>query len=704
MNWRHTFRPFLAGALVIALPLAAYFRLKSANLNFYQFFDETRCLTYLHAVAAWVFLAVSVLAAGGLLRRVFARWSSLPLGTERDLILEGCVRVGLGLGAHMAALFVMASAGILNFKFMLPANLIVILAGAGELKRLAKLVIERLTRHDEPPRARWPMYLIVGAAVGALIPVWLMLGVPAAEWDELVYQLTIPKQMLAAGGFVRQPYLFFFDWPLNLNLIYAESMALGTHVTARYWHFALGMMTAAMAGRLAARWSGQKLGGWLAAAIFLTIPVVQLELGTALVDLGLAFYVMLAFSVWDSWMDGETERSPWAAGALVGVFLGLGAGIKYMGLYAIVAVLAAMAAGCIHAPSRRRWSAMVIVMAGCGAGFLFAPWALKNLIFTGNPLYPQFYSIFGGADWSDEFARQWREWIFRLGPGRGLNDFVLLPWRLTFHSSPLYSDFAGDLSPYVFSSTLLALLFPALWPRLHRPLLVTFIYVVFWFLTSQQMRFLIPVFALLSAAGGAGLAMALAPAARGQAMMGVAAAVIFATSWLVNPTPMSIANLNFTVTFGKAGGVDDDGYLRHYRRVDNIHAIRRLNSLMGGEGKALLYFDNRGYYLERPYIADGAFEVSRIVGRLMGETVEGEFANWLRREGVTHILWNQNYSESESGEIVFGYYPEYRNKWKKFIADHAKIVYEESGNIILQLMPESPAILRESGEVGLDRE
>lgn len=222
-----------------------------------------------------------------------------------------------------------------------------------------------------------------------------------------------------------------------------------------------------------------------------------------------------------------------------------------MGLYALLALLAVMVLDLIRPRSRRAWGIGAIATVALGAIVLFSPWAVKNWIFTGNPLYPQFYGLFGGADWSEEFARQWREWIFHLGPGRSLLDFLLLPWRLTFHSSPFYADFAGDLSPILFPAVIVALLMPSLWPRLRPALLVSLIYLVLWFLSSQQMRFLIPCFALLAAAGGAGMARALESKSRNGLWGGVLAAVIFATAWFLHPTPLSIADANFTVTFGR---------------------------------------------------------------------------------------------------------------------------------------------------------
>ena len=65
-----------------------------------------------------------------------------------------------------------------------------------------------------------------------------------------------------------------------------------------------------------------------------------------------------------------------------------------------------------------KWSCLAIVVA--------SPWYIKNLLFTGNPVYP---FIFGGWNWDS-----WRaEWFSRPGTGLMLEPFRLaaLPWEMT---------------------------------------------------------------------------------------------------------------------------------------------------------------------------------------------------------------------------------------------------------------------------------
>ncbi|GAB4322660.1 MAG: hypothetical protein Kow0059_17790 [Candidatus Sumerlaeia bacterium] len=708
--------------VVFGVVVAAYFPLKARNPNFYLFFDPLRCWLYLKAWLAWGVIALSSIAAGAKLRRML-RLGGDECGLKSDDGLMAFLVIGLGLGAHTAGLFILAATGGLTLAVLLPLNLLIVLWGGGEVRRFFSELFRQSPSADSirgSKRDAWPGWatpLLTGAALAALLPVALMLGAPVADWDEMVYQLTIPRRMVEAHGFVRQPYLFFFDWPLNLNLLYAECLALGTPATARFWHFGLGLLSGGLVARLARRWRAEPGVGWLAAALFLTIPVVQYEMGVALVDLGLTFFVLLAFSVWEreaasgagceNWQAGALEIDAGDRGgaalpspspppattgtalrraALAGVFVGLAAGVKYMGLFALGALGAVIFVHALSAsPAMRRIGFKQALLFTVVACVVFLPWAVKSWIVTGNPVYPQLYGVFGGRDWSAEFDRQWRDWIFSLGRGQGLLDFILLPWRLTFESSPLYSDFAGEVGPLIFPAALAALVMPSARRRTWPALLAAFFYTVFWFWTSQQVRFLIPALALLAAAGGAALAGLLSPGGRWPGWCAAVGAVFLILSWAFNPTPLSIADANWTVTFGRPQAMSDDGYLRYRRGVDNIEAVRALNRIMGGRGAALLFFDNRGYYLERPYLADGAFEVSRIVARLMESDSPASFYEWLRDRGITHVFWNRNFSESPTGDFVSRYYPGYKERWKNFIADHGKNVYEGNNIIIYEL-------------------
>jgi hypothetical protein len=63
------------------------------------------------------------------------------------------------------------------------------------------------------------------------------------------------------------------------------------------------------------------------------------------------------------------------------------------------------------------------------AALVAAPWYLKNWLFTGNPVYPFLYGLFGGQFW-DSFRA---DWYAAGGTGIGIRPttWLALPWLLT---------------------------------------------------------------------------------------------------------------------------------------------------------------------------------------------------------------------------------------------------------------------------------
>jgi hypothetical protein len=125
---------------------------------------------------------------------------------------------------------------------------------------------------------------------------------------------------------------------------------------------------------------------------------------------------------------------------------------------------------------------------------------LKNLAFTGNPVYPLAYTIFGGRDWNPQLNA-------KFVPAHSPKDHRLSDLGTKVVDVMADNDWS---SPLLFGLAPLALLAPrgrrislALW------LLVAYLIVTYWAFTHRIDRFwvpLIPVVALLAGIGAAGSA------------------------------------------------------------------------------------------------------------------------------------------------------------------------------------------------------
>ncbi len=49
-----------------------------------------------------------------------------------------------------------------------------------------------------------------------------------------------------------------------------------------------------------------------------------------------------------------------------------------------------------------------VALVAVGVLAAFGPWMAKNIIETGNPVYPLCYNLFGGVDWNAELDAKWK--------------------------------------------------------------------------------------------------------------------------------------------------------------------------------------------------------------------------------------------------------------------------------------------------------
>ncbi len=150
------------------------------------------------------------------------------------------------------------------------------------------------------------------------------------------------------------------------------------------------------------------------------------------------------------------------------------------------------------------------------------PWLLKNLIETGNPVYPLAYSVFGGEDWTPEIQARWKD--AHGPPNHAITDLLSRAVDVSIRSD--------WLSPLLFALAPLALLVPlkrkttaALW------LYVLWIFGSWWVLTHRIDRFWVPIIPVVALLAGAGLSSLRPVAIRIPMLACVSALMCYSTNF-----------------------------------------------------------------------------------------------------------------------------------------------------------------------------
>jgi len=571
-------------------------------------------------LAAFGLFSVVVWLPGLVLERLAL--ARVELGGLRRL-----AQVCLGLGFWIAVLFTLAAAGQLH-RASVWAVVGLVVAAAGWV-----LLRQRARRDIETHRPQsWRRRLLVSAGLVVLLaPFFLVVLLGLVGWDADVYHLTLPKLYVANHGFRPVAFNVYSNWPLNVELLYALGMLAKDYVLATLVHFGFGVLTL-YAIYVGCREFHRPVAGWLAMTFFLCNAAVGWEFTVAYVDLAYAFLFLAGLLFMLRAVARDEGRR--ANLLLAGLCAGLLAGVKFSGIVGAALLTIPYLVWSARHGVRRFWGEFGALVAwfALPALALWSPWLAKAAWYTGNPVYPFLYGWFGGPDWSAALAEQWAAWQRSMGMGRTLQDYLLLPVRVILQGGPGYAHFDGRLNAFWIILVPLALVFGVRDQFARRCLGVAGLYFVFWSVTSQQVRFLIPALPLLGIAAAIAIVHAADRIPRVWVRRGLWSVVIIGTVLGVGRKPSPSGDGE-----SKAPPLPPL-VLGHVRRppADSVYAF--INEELPREARVLCLNTNRGFFLDREYIADSFFEASQIADWLKGAETSEEVCRHLAERRITHVL------------------------------------------------------------------
>jgi len=274
-------------------------------------------------------------------------------------------------------------------------------------------------------------------------------SVPPVSKDALTHHLAVPKLYLKHGGIYEIPFMVFSYYPMNLEFLYSIPLYFGNDIIPKYIHFAFALLTAWLIFNYL-RPRTNVIYALLGVMLFLSIPIIVKLSITVYVDLGLIFFSTASLLLLFKWVEnGFKYRSL----VLSAICCGLAMGTKYNGL--ITFFLLTLFVPFIHSRYAKDEKAGAVKSLQYGALFfgialfVFAPWMIRNYIWTGNPLYPLHDGLFNPENpihrqtiglFTYRSAVYHEEWW----------QIALLPLRIFFQGqdgSPQYFD--GRLNPFL---------------------------------------------------------------------------------------------------------------------------------------------------------------------------------------------------------------------------------------------------------------
>jgi hypothetical protein len=296
---------------------------------------------------------------------------------SKEGVLSALVGSCVGISCFIAFIFSITALGILRWPVVLGFLLIAGLAGYSPLRSFMSDLL-KIRRDDAGPEKLgyfgWTLLGLIGVALVANL---LFAYAPPTGEDELHYHISLPALFAYWGKWVKTPAVFSSFFPLNGQMLYTGVFVLagGYAVKALVW-LTGGMLALAVYSFGRRCLSLGKTEALLSAALVYTCPMFTSYSGITSVAFINIFFEVVALMVAWKWK----ERPDHKLLIVLAVLAGVGMGFR---MYAAPWVIAI--ALCILWPVG---GIRPVFIYGAIASLLYSPWLIRNVLETGNPLYP----------------------------------------------------------------------------------------------------------------------------------------------------------------------------------------------------------------------------------------------------------------------------------------------------------------------------
>ncbi len=665
----------LLGFLLVWLGLVFghYFPLKTAfDLSFLSTVVSTFSQSDLSKLAGnWLnflknfFCAVAVGFVLWRLGRNLLRWIKLE---ETGIALRFCMEIAFGI-VGVNILWLGLGLNGLWFDPLLWTIAVVLMGWAFWDFSRNFLKIQKFPKLPKPGR----FFLLLGI-LGALgLALDILQGVaPDVYFDALVYHLSTLQFWKFHHGiadFYTNLYSYF---PFGAELYFGNGFFFAGSEVAKL----LNAFSAGLCGLAAAGWAAKETGadrGLLVWAMVLTLPLVSATVWTTQNDVFLAFLLVLFFYALVRWLQGP-KNGPWALAA--GLLGGAALTVKYTAVVGVAAGLFVTAFSfrteAFKRTKSRGWILIFFLVA-----FSITPWLLKNIVFTGNGVYPYFSSVFGGKALPAENMKA------LMGDHEAVwnGSFSLGTWI----ARVLGKDMDKTIAPLLFGFLPFLFLGGKRRPITRYLLLLSALLLLSGFLISHQLRLLIPALILSFVA----MALVLGDTRRKEATPfwgGVA--TIFAILSLLSLGRLS-ANYYQTDHLW-LGETSQYEYLTKAPQTQSYFWMARAVDRFVS-GQVLVLGDARGLYYTNPVLTNSVFD-EQVFQKLARTEKDGDgIRKKLKEMGVDAVVISGDEEKRLSAQNPFYVLDAAgEGKWREFLQRWTDPMFWD-GNCCLYRVRSTPA-------------
>jgi len=453
---------------------------------------------------------------------------------------------------------------------------------------------------------------------------------PPVLCDELAYHLASAKIYIQNRGFSYIPYIPHSNWSSFMDMLYTLGLLFDINgIISKLFHFSTSIFCLLAIYAFAKKYFTPRVG-ILAAALFYTTFVVRQFAGSAFIDVALTFFEFLSVYAFLEWY--YSEKRNWFI--LFSVFCGFSMAIKYTGIFLLFILTIGIFYKIIIVDRKKIVSLLKYLALFYSVSLVFLlPWLIKSYIYTGNPVFPFFYKIFGGINWDNYHAERFIDAAkSHAADFKGFINYLLLPAHLVFSGDRFWWKPQYFFAPFFIYLLLYLLIFRKVSDIVKYLLCYAFIYLFLFYNVGQETRFLLPIFPALSLVTASFIEKFYTDK---RILMKLAAISILYPLTYRFPFTSKSHFQNLPVVLGLEKRKD---YIQRNLDTGTDAMFQWMNENMADNTKTLLIGEVRGFYLDKPYVWGCSLNQAFINYQLYQS--RPEFKNRLKETGITHIMIN----------------------------------------------------------------
>lgn len=515
----------------------------------------------------------------------------------------------------------------------------------------------------------WDTFGIVVISLSLLTILPLVVS-PEVSTDALTYHLLVPREYLSLGRISAIPLFLESNYPQLAELNYLLILRLTDEISCKCFHFLVGLSVLIAIGRIVEKLSNQS-GPYLGPALFLSMPVVMLQLGWAWNDFFLTLFIVLGLYFFLNYSENDLPNPQRRNLVLAGLMAGFAAWTKYTAVI-FFASMSIVVLICVLVWKRKAREFLYFVLPLL---VLSLPLLIKNSIFTGNPFFPFLNNIFHSTFWSaslnDYFEKAVRRYYIS---DWDWSTYILFPFLLSL--KPRVADIHTGVLPWV--------LFPLLFlAGGSRKILLLKTYAVCclgaWFLIQSGVRTVFSLFAVTFILSSLVLQEKENFSAENM-KRGIVFLFAIAISLNLLLTVVNIDHFFSPVRFF-IGQENKNQYLT--RLSPHQHVFDFLNG-QKNVGKVLLVSLHGPLYLKQPYLFSGRYDFP--IAQVLGfEFTKPELlAERLRNLGISHIAIDHQKYEEENRQGLYSWDSANKQVFEKVMTAHCRIAFRSGKEFVLE--------------------